>query len=363
MKVEAQSSSESGHGGEQRRFLPAAQPEIMRAAEKDDHYASYVYDACRDAFRHLFGRTKLEKKESTRIAVAYQSEVSHLQYFSIQNGKKEEKQRIEVLFSVLQKMMINSFCLPSGSARSSNQRRFIEIIGVATVILAKLGQDLHNLDVNITIRDQQCPWRIWVASPYGLPPTPARRALFIVYRTAVPYIAERIRLILIPSSLSRIQSRGIIMAESQLQDNNPVRTPVQPSVSAENPSPSTLRVSTVLSRLKDKFHRLWLLVVQKWPTDCAEAIYPQLLVLFIKLHLGTVIHLQALLLVAPVHVFLKLHSDMSQTIVMCHVCITTGQGLPVLNEDGDLITDSSLHKGNWAPDSPAVVEVIFLFYA
>lgn len=40
---------------ELRRFPLAAQPEIMRAAEKDDQYASFVYDACRDAFRHLFG--------------------------------------------------------------------------------------------------------------------------------------------------------------------------------------------------------------------------------------------------------------------------------------------------------------------
>lgn len=38
-----------------RRFPLAAQPEVMRAAEKDDQYASFVYDACRDAFRHLFG--------------------------------------------------------------------------------------------------------------------------------------------------------------------------------------------------------------------------------------------------------------------------------------------------------------------
>lgn len=38
-----------------RRFPLAAQPEIMRAAEKDEQYASYVYEACRDAFRHLFG--------------------------------------------------------------------------------------------------------------------------------------------------------------------------------------------------------------------------------------------------------------------------------------------------------------------
>lgn len=44
----------SGRGGV-RSFPLAAPPEIMRAAEKDEQYASFVYDACRDAFRHLFG--------------------------------------------------------------------------------------------------------------------------------------------------------------------------------------------------------------------------------------------------------------------------------------------------------------------
>ncbi|KAK4389345.1 Peroxisome biogenesis factor 10 [Sesamum angolense] len=59
-------SNERPSGSGVRRFPLAAQPEIMRAAEKDDQYASFVYDACRDAFRHLFG---------TRVAVAYQSEM------------------------------------------------------------------------------------------------------------------------------------------------------------------------------------------------------------------------------------------------------------------------------------------------
>lgn len=36
-------------------------------------------------------------------------------------------------------------------------------------------------------------WVIQVASSHGLPPTPARRALFIVYETIIPYLAERIR--------------------------------------------------------------------------------------------------------------------------------------------------------------------------
>lgn len=64
-RKEVSRSSDPGPSGEAgtsnsessapRRFPLAAQPEIMRAAEKDDQYASFVYDACRDAFRHLFG--------------------------------------------------------------------------------------------------------------------------------------------------------------------------------------------------------------------------------------------------------------------------------------------------------------------
>ncbi|XP_030936619.1 peroxisome biogenesis factor 10-like [Quercus lobata] len=46
-----------------------------------------------------------------------------------------------------------------------------------------------------------------VAGPYGIPPNPARRALFIVYHTAVPYIAEQIS--------SRVVSHAIVLADSQ----------------------------------------------------------------------------------------------------------------------------------------------------
>ncbi|KAL4597615.1 hypothetical protein ACB092_11G002600 [Castanea dentata] len=110
-----------------RRFPLAAQPEIMRAAEKDDQYASFVYDACRDAFRHLFG---------TRVAVAYQ---------------RETKLLGQMLYYVL----------TTGSGQQT------------------LGEEYCDITQ--------------VAGPYGIPPNPARRALFIVYQTAVPYIAERIR--------------------------------------------------------------------------------------------------------------------------------------------------------------------------
>jgi peroxin-10 len=31
----------------------------MRAAEKDDSYAAHVTEACRDAFRHIFGTGRI----------------------------------------------------------------------------------------------------------------------------------------------------------------------------------------------------------------------------------------------------------------------------------------------------------------
>jgi hypothetical protein len=40
-----------------------------------------------------------------------------------------------------------------------------------------------------------CDWTVQVATSHGLPPTPARRMLFILYQTTVPYLAERIRYI------------------------------------------------------------------------------------------------------------------------------------------------------------------------
>ncbi|XP_042036794.1 peroxisome biogenesis factor 10-like isoform X2 [Salvia splendens] len=129
----------SGSGGGVRTFPLAAQPEIMRAAEKDEQYASFVYDACRDAFRHLFG---------TRVAVAYQSETK-----------------------LLGQMLY--FLLTTGAGKQT------------------LGEEYCDITQ--------------VAGPHGLPPTPARRSLFILYQTAFPYIAERIS--------SRIASRGLTMAD------------------------------------------------------------------------------------------------------------------------------------------------------
>ncbi|KAB5553079.1 hypothetical protein DKX38_010390 [Salix brachista] len=77
-------SSTTTTSNEPRRFPPAAQPEIMRAAEKDDQYASFIYDACRDAIRHLFG---------TRVAVAYQNEtklLGQMLYYMLTTGSGQQ---------------------------------------------------------------------------------------------------------------------------------------------------------------------------------------------------------------------------------------------------------------------------------
>lgn len=57
----------SGFHGGIRRFPLAAQPEIMRAAEKDDQYASFIHEACRDAFRHLFGTIFRHQPNTTTV--------------------------------------------------------------------------------------------------------------------------------------------------------------------------------------------------------------------------------------------------------------------------------------------------------
>ncbi|XP_076888583.1 peroxisome biogenesis factor 10-like [Bidens hawaiensis] len=175
-----------------RRFPLAAQPEIMRAAQKDDQYASYVYEACRDAFRHLFG---------TRAAIYYQSETK-----------------------LLGQMMY--YILTTGAGQQT------------------LGEEYCDITQ--------------VAGSYGLPPTPARRALFIVYQSAVPYIAERVS--------SRIASRGIALTES-LSDDFETSGSSQDQLSAiqSSSSPSPVVSISRFSRFKENFSRIWLHTVQRWP--------------------------------------------------------------------------------------------------
>lgn len=189
-------SSSTVDGGRINRFPLAAQPEIMRAAEKDDQYAAFVYEACRDAFRHIFG---------TRVALTYQNETK-----------------------LLGQMLY--YILTTGAGHQT------------------LGEEY--CDIN------------QVAGPYGLSPTPARRALFIFYQTAVPYIAERVS--------SRIASRSLTMADSLLEDLTGAATggaEVQPPENAGALMNSSSVVPfSVLSSLKAKVVRLWSYSVQRWPS-------------------------------------------------------------------------------------------------
>ncbi|CAL1390036.1 unnamed protein product [Linum trigynum] len=180
-----------------RRFPLAAQPEIMRAAEKDDQYASFVYDACRDAVRHLFG---------TRVALAYQNEtklIGQMLYYILTTGAGQQT----------------------------------------------LGEEYCDI--------------IQVSGPYGIPPTPAKRALFILYQTAIPYLTERIS--------SRVASRGIVLSELQSDDDYGEMAPggsnrVQTSAMVDVSSYSTPgRSVSLLSNLKQKLYSFWLLTVRRWP--------------------------------------------------------------------------------------------------
>ncbi|KAM3731694.1 hypothetical protein ACB098_11G001100 [Castanea mollissima] len=288
-----------------RRFPLAAQPEIMRAAEKDDQYASFVYDACRDAFRHLFG---------TRVAVAYQ---------------RETKLLGQMLYYVL----------TTGSGQQT------------------LGGNT-------------------VAGPYGIPPNPARHALFIIYQTAVPYIAERIS--------SRVVSRGIVLADSQSDEpyNNdaPGSSHVQSSTVTNLPPSSTSGVSVSLIRLKQKFNGLWLYAVQRWPTVLPIA--REFLQLVLRANLmffyfeGLYYHISKR--AAGIrYVFIGKPSNQRPSCVIAaerlrrsnlssiassvhHTSFgsgqnTAGRGLPVLNEEGNLISTDN-NRGSWLSDSSSTSE-------
>ncbi|KAL6502050.1 peroxisome biogenesis factor 10 [Orobanche gracilis] len=179
--------------GSVRRFPLAAQPEIMRAAEKDDQYASFVYDACRDAFRHLFG---------TRVAVAYHNETKLLG---------------QMLYYVL----------TTGAGKQT------------------LGEEYCDITQ--------------VARSYGLPPTPARRSLFIFYQTVFPYIAERIS--------ARLASRSITFSSDIVDSESTSNSQIQLSASAEMSSSLNSRVPvSALSRFKARIFGLWLYAVRRLPS-------------------------------------------------------------------------------------------------
>nr|XP_029149524.1 peroxisome biogenesis factor 10-like isoform X4 [Arachis hypogaea] len=75
----------------------AAQPEMMRDAEKNEQYASFVYEACRDALRHLVGLPRangLLHAQGTRVAVAYQNETKsfwgQMLYYVLTTGSGQQ---------------------------------------------------------------------------------------------------------------------------------------------------------------------------------------------------------------------------------------------------------------------------------
>ncbi|XP_021823594.1 peroxisome biogenesis factor 10 [Prunus avium] len=305
----------SSDPGAARRFPLAAQPEIMRAAEKDDQYASFVYDACRDAVRHLLG---------TRTAVAYQNETKLLG---------------QVLYYVL----------TTGSGQQT------------------LGEEYCDITQ--------------VAGPYGLPPTPARRALFILYQTALPYIAERIS--------SRAANRGIVLADSdELYGNNAsLSNEVQSSSVTPTSTASTSGASvSAIRSLKEKFNGLWLSLVRRWPTVLPIA--REFLQLVIRANLmffyfeGLYYHISKrtagiryVFIGKPSNqrpryqilgVFLLIQlciiaaeglrrSNLSSIAGSAHQTFGThqtsgGRDLPVLNEEGHLISADAA-KGSWVSDS------------
>ncbi|KAI8562461.1 hypothetical protein RHMOL_Rhmol03G0038900 [Rhododendron molle] len=155
-------------GGGVRRFPTAAQPEIMRAAEKDDQYASFVYDACRDAFRHLFGLLLL---------LLYYLGLQFFPHYFYPSVLLLLRIRVRKLETVVD---VNSQTLPESYSFQT------KLLGQILYYVLTTGSGQQ------TLGEEYCDI-IQVAGPYGLPPTPARRALFVVYQTAVPYIAERIR--------------------------------------------------------------------------------------------------------------------------------------------------------------------------
>ncbi|KAK9699702.1 hypothetical protein RND81_08G190300 [Saponaria officinalis] len=303
-----------------RTFAAAAQPEIMRAAEKDDHYAAFVSDACRDAFRHLFG---------ARLAVAYHSEtklIGQMLYYILTTGAGQQT----------------------------------------------LGEEYCDI--------------VQIAGSYGLPPTPARRTLFVLYQTTVPYLAERMS--------SRIASRGMLLADSNSDDFDENNAHLSSQSGNGNPSPSTSQVSaSSLAILKDKLRRWRLYLTQRWPTVLPVA--REILQLFLRTNLmlfyfeGLYYHISKrasgiryMFIGKPSNqrpryqilgVFLLIQlcvlaaerlrrSNLSSLASSAQLPsagtypLSAGQGLPVLTEDGDLIIADS-KKGGFLVESSSSSEV------
>ncbi|GAV76053.1 Pex2_Pex12 domain-containing protein/zf-C3HC4_2 domain-containing protein [Cephalotus follicularis] len=314
----------SSSGGQ--RFPLAAQPEIMRAAEKDDQYASFVYDACRDAFRHLFG---------TRVAVSYQNETKLLG---------------QMLYYVL----------TTGSGQQT------------------LGEEYCDITQ--------------VSGPLGLSPTPARRALFILYQTALPYFAQRIS--------TRLASRGIVLADSRPDEfyinSSPEGSQIPSLAVTELLSSSATGSSSVsaLSRFKENFNLLRVYAVRRWPTVLPVAreflqwvLRANLMFFYFEgiyyhiskraagiryVYIGKPSNQRPRYQMLGVFLLIQLciiaaeglrRSNLSSIASSVHqtslgsqqTSAVAGRGLPVLNEEGN-----SMHveadKGSWISDSTSTLE-------
>ncbi|KAJ4755367.1 hypothetical protein LUZ62_028034 [Rhynchospora pubera] len=286
----------------QRRFPAAAQPEMMRAAEKDESYAAYVQEACRDAFRHLFG---------SRITTVYQDEIKLLgQTFY--------------------------YLLTTGSGQQT------------------LGEEYCDI--------------IQIAGTNGLPPTPARRILFIIYQTAIPYLGERIS--------SRMLARGAALNDGEYEGHTG-------SALADQSLLQEANRSTALSRLRGRIHALWLSLLRKWPSLLPFA--KEVLQLAIRTNLmlfyfeGLYYHLSKR--AAGIrYVFIgkplnqRPRYQLLGIFLLIQLCILGAEGLrrtnfssiassinqsshanqpssrawgvPVLNEDGNLASDHDISKGS-----------------
>ncbi|XP_073106693.1 peroxisome biogenesis factor 10-like isoform X2 [Elaeis guineensis] len=226
------------------------------------------------------------------------------------------------------------------------------------------------------------------ASSHGLPPTPARRALFIVYETIIPYLAERIS--------SKMAARGIILADSQFGElygsDHPRRNQVQSSDAAESSTSTSVPISA-LSKFRERLDGLWLQAIQKWPTVLPYAreilqlaLCTNLMFFYFEglyyhiskcaagiryVFIGKSLNQRPRYQILGVFLLIQLcilgaeglhRSNLSSIISSVHQTSpgshqsSTGQGLPVLNEDGNPVTNYNPDKGRWAADSLAVPE-------